>query len=72
MILGLLLTFYGVWGAIADYQMQIREHWDYRCTDVQLAKLIGACVGAFISLVSYFAFRRVTLWTHRLHGTPQV
>lgn len=71
-VLGFLTAAYGVWHAIADYQMQIREHWTFRCVDVQFISLLFAVIAVVVSASSFFAFRKTTAWTHRLNGPPEV
>jgi hypothetical protein len=70
--LGFVIAAYFVWLAIADYQMQIREHWKFRCIDVQFMAMFFAFGGAFISAGSFFGFRKTTAWTHRLNGSAEV
>ena len=71
-VLGFLAAAYGLWHAIDDYQMQIREHWKLRCADVQLISLIFAVIAVVVCTCSFFAFRKTTVWAHRLNGPPEV
>jgi hypothetical protein len=70
--LGFSAAAYFVWLAVADYQMQIREHWRFRCIDVQFMALLFAMGAAAICAGSFFAFRKITSKQHRLHGPSQI
>ena len=67
-VFGFAVAAYGVWHAVADYQMQIREHWELRCASVQDVSMIFAVIAVVVCAGSFFAFRKTTAWAHRLSG----
>ena len=58
------------WGAVADYRMQVREGWEYRCGTVQIGALILGTVGLGVSAAAIAGYRKATRWEHTLPTSP--
>ena len=65
-----LFAVFLVWHAVADYAMQVREHWRYRCGDVIIPSIFFAWVSAALATLSALGYRKSTAWERRLHATP--
>ena len=62
----------GIWIGVTDYQMQISEHWEYRCDYVQFVGGVFAIGGIVVCVASFFAFRKMTAWAHKLNVSSNV
>ena len=68
-VLALLFGYFCLWGAISDYQMQLREHWQFKCYDIIEIRTLVAFLSVVITAISWFAYGKFIAWQHRLHGT---
>ena len=60
------------WRAVSDYQMQVRENWEYRCGTIQVMAVIVGSGSLAIAGAGIVAYRKIVAWEHRLHGTREV
>jgi hypothetical protein len=61
-VLAMLFAAYCVWIAVADYQMQVREHWKIRCGDAQIEAGLFACMSVAFAVVCRIKYKASYRW----------